>query len=128
MPFICLYRVTRYLTTIQQSSIIAWFLERSIQIISHHCVGILFITNSNYHARVIFPSNGQSQKQHTTQTSRSQLHGTLNYVYLQEYIEKAGSSSTCGTPVFLKRRVAARYRALASIIPGRESFSWNLSF
>ena len=32
------------------------------------------------------------------------------------------------TPVFLNSRAAARYRALASIIPGRERFSWNLSF
>jgi len=30
--------------------------------------------------------------------------------------------------VFLKRRAAAWYLALASIIPGRERFSWNLSF
>jgi len=30
--------------------------------------------------------------------------------------------------VFLNRRAAARYRALASIIPGRERFSWKLSF
>jgi len=30
--------------------------------------------------------------------------------------------------VFLKRRAAARYRTLASIIPGREMFSRNLSF
>jgi len=30
--------------------------------------------------------------------------------------------------VFLERRAAARYRALASIILGRERFSWNLSF
>jgi hypothetical protein len=98
MSFICLHRVTRYRTTIQQYTISAWFLERSIQIISHYCVGILFIKSSNYHARVIFLSNGQSQKQHTAKTSRSQLHGTLDYVYLQEFIEKAGSSSTCGTP------------------------------
>jgi len=27
--------------------------------------------------------------------------------------------------VFLNRRAAARYRALASIIPARERFSWN---
>jgi len=27
--------------------------------------------------------------------------------------------------VFLSRRAAARYRALASIMPGRERFSWN---
>jgi len=31
-------------------------------------------------------------------------------------------------PVFLNRRAAARYRTLTSIIPGRERFSWNLSF
>ena len=30
--------------------------------------------------------------------------------------------------VFLNRRAAARYRSLASIISGRERFSWNLSF
>jgi len=30
--------------------------------------------------------------------------------------------------VFLNRRAAARYRALASIIPGRERFYWDLSF
>ena len=28
--------------------------------------------------------------------------------------------------VFLNRRAAARYRALASSIPGRERFSWNM--
>jgi len=28
-------------------------------------------------------------------------------------------------PVFLNHRAAARYRALESIIPGRERFSWN---
>jgi hypothetical protein len=30
--------------------------------------------------------------------------------------------------MFLNRRAAARYRALASIIPGRDRFSWKLSF
>ena len=35
---------------------------------------------------------------------------------------------TFSRAVFLNRRAAARYRALASIIPGRERFSWNLSF
>jgi len=34
---------------------------------------------------------------------------------------------TCNRAVFPNRRAAARYRALASIIPGRERF-WNLSF
>jgi hypothetical protein len=29
------------------------------------------------------------------------------------------------TAVFLNRRAAARYRALASIIPGHEKFSWK---
>jgi len=29
------------------------------------------------------------------------------------------------SPVFLNRRAAARYRALASVIPGRERFSRN---
>ena len=34
-------------------------------------------------------------------------------------------SYTLCRAVFLNRRFAARYRALASIIPGRERFSWN---
>jgi len=34
-------------------------------------------------------------------------------------------NGTLAKVVFLNRRVAARYRALASIIPGRERFSWN---
>ena len=34
----------------------------------------------------------------------------------------------CFKAVFLNRRAADRYRVLASIIPGRERFSWNLSF
>ena len=38
-----------------------------------------------------------------------------------------GSNPTSPRAVFLNRRVAARYRALASIIPGRERFFWNLS-
>ena len=37
-------------------------------------------------------------------------------------------SSTSSKTVFLNSRVAARYRALAPIIPGREKFSWDLSF
>jgi len=31
-------------------------------------------------------------------------------------------------PVFLNRQAAARYRALAPNIPGRERFNWKLSF
>jgi hypothetical protein len=30
--------------------------------------------------------------------------------------------------LFLNRQATASYRALVSIIPGRERFSWNLSF
>ena len=36
--------------------------------------------------------------------------------------------TVCPETVFLNRRAAARYRVLASIIPGRERFAWNLSF
>jgi len=36
-------------------------------------------------------------------------------------------SWNCNT-VFLNRRAAAQYRAMASIILGCERFSWNLSF
>jgi len=35
--------------------------------------------------------------------------------------------ATLSRPVFLNRQAAARYRALASIIPGLERF-WKLSF
>ena len=31
-------------------------------------------------------------------------------------------------PAFLNRRDTVRYRVLASILPGRERFSWKLSF
>jgi len=45
---------------------------------------------------------------------------------------KPSSGSTSAslhlTPMFLNRQAAARYRALASIIPGHRRFSWNLSF
>jgi len=46
--------------------------------------------------------------------------------------ENEVNSRVCVTPksrtVFLNRRAAARYRALTSNLPGRERFSWNLSF
>jgi hypothetical protein len=38
------------------------------------------------------------------------------------------SSTETSKAAFLNRRAAARYRALASVIPGRKRFSWNLSF
>jgi len=34
----------------------------------------------------------------------------------------------CLKSVFLNCQAVARYRALASVVPGRERFSWNLSF
>jgi len=43
----------------------------------------------------------------------------------RDMIERAYRSSC--KPVFFNRRAAARYRALVSIIPGRERFSWNMS-
>jgi len=46
--------------------------------------------------------------------------------------DKVGEMPKCdnikarqGKAVFLNRRAAAQYRALASIISGRERFSWN---
>jgi len=47
------------------------------------------------------------------------------------YIYLAKNSDLCHLQhklAFLNRRAAARYRALASIIPGRQKFSWKLSF
>ena len=41
--------------------------------------------------------------------------------------QDSGKCASCKA-VFLNRRAATRYRALAWIIPGRERFSWNLSF
>ena len=43
-------------------------------------------------------------------------------------LSKIGEESCSSTAVFVNRRDATRYRALASIIPDRERFSWNLSF
>jgi len=47
---------------------------------------------------------------------------------LRKNYPQAISSKGSSKLVFLNRRTAARYRVLASIIPGRERFSWNLSF
>jgi len=47
----------------------------------------------------------------------------------KEKLDEIGSRANLSPrPVFLNHRAAAGYRALASIIPGRERFSWNLSF
>ena len=58
---------------------------------------------------------------------------TLRLLYRCEELENAlnvrlGGLQSGSTPVFLNRRAAALYQALASIMPGRERFSWNLSF
>jgi len=43
------------------------------------------------------------------------------------YKKYSASRMPCRT-VFLNSRAATRYRVLPSFIPGREGFSWNLSF
>jgi len=45
--------------------------------------------------------------------------------YLNFYFNSKDRPVRYSRPVFLNRRAAARYRALASIIPGRERFCWN---
>jgi hypothetical protein len=45
-------------------------------------------------------------------------------IYLCQQIVVA----TCSKAVFLNRRAAAQFGTAASIIPGREGFSWKLSF
>ena len=61
--------------------------------------------------------------------------GTFNFpqsvVAKGNFLDSIDTSATLFTvfkSVFLNRGAVARYRALASIIPGRERFSWNLSF
>ena len=49
----------------------------------------------------------------------------------QNAISTSRLSHACHMPalvIILNRRAVARYRALASTMPGREKFSWNLSF
>jgi hypothetical protein len=48
---------------------------------------------------------------------------TYLYLYLFSVVLK--HEEVKPTPVFLNRRAAARFPALASIIQGRERFSWN---
>jgi len=50
-----------------------------------------------------------------------------NYFYVTVYIFST-SHGWSARPEFLNLRAAARNRALASIIPGHERFSWNLTF
>ena len=66
--------------------------------------------------------------------SASYLHSNFTAPRYTFFIEtilqplKKTRHSMCYTVVFLNRRVATRYRALASIIPGPETFFWNMSF
>ena len=60
----------------------------------------------------ILPSHNRSHDLHG---------GNLPTIHLF-YLEQEGHT----IPVFLNRRAAARYRVLASIIPGHERFSWNV--
>ena len=55
---------------------------------------------------------------------------TAPYMYIQVCLVSRNTvmSEPCVRAVFLNRRTAARHRAPASIIPGRERFCWNLSF
>jgi len=53
---------------------------------------------------------------------------TVTFRTLCIYLTFTNKADCHPKPVFLNRRAAARYRALASIIPGREKFSRNLSF
>ena len=54
-------------------------------------------------------------------TRRERVHGTYRVGEKSESDSRFG----CLRAAFLNRRAAARYRALASIITGRERFSWN---
>jgi len=62
----------------------------------------------------------RSQLYNTNNTNRGQTTGMVTYITWLAHLWLR--------PVFLNRRAAAWYRALASIIPGHERFSWNLSF
>ena len=66
---------------------------------------------------------------HIYQQFHSTLYGYNKFTFIQisdcVNFFVLPSATLCFGPVFLNRRAAARYRALASIIPGRERFSWN---
>ena len=62
---------------------------------------------------------------------RGDFLGTTYIVYSSDQqlaVRRSCKASECFRLVFLNRRATARYRALVSITPGRERFSWNLSF
>jgi len=48
--------------------------------------------------------------------------------YTSDIWLRTGKISWLFRAVFLNRWAAARYRAQTSIIPGREGFTWNMSF
>jgi len=59
---------------------------------------------------------------------RSQGHYTLSLIDFRFWHTCVKLKNKPTRAVFLNRRAASRYRPLASIIPDREKFSWNLSF
>ena len=83
--------------------------------------------NSGPHT--VWPHQTEQWKRNTNSAylKRRQLASKEKWVS-EQILERAHQLCKLHRPVFLNRRAAARYRALASIIPGRERFSWNFSF
>jgi hypothetical protein len=89
----------------------------------------------------LFHVDGRTDDRHDEASSRFlqlrthlETKGTFDPVHTTKTYDEAGVHShiflvlcylEVSSPVFLNRRAAARYRALASIIPGRERFFWN---
>jgi hypothetical protein len=86
------------------------FTQRSLRRVSNDELCACRNLEGGSHSKALFCSAGQANKK---------IH-----IGLLSPSVKQGSART----VFLNRRAAARYRDLASIIPGRDRFSWNLSF
>jgi len=57
--------------------------------------------------------------------AQQRLHAAESILIIWQLLSKSPAILYFTTAVFLNRRAAARYRALASIILGRERFSWN---
>ena len=93
------------------------YLEKIITRIGHTS-RILWNPNVQYRFRYVMsrvPILSQLHPAHAILLNLCKIHFNIILKY------NPGSSK----PVFLNRRAAARYRALVSIIPGRERFSWN---
>ena len=77
-------------------------------------------TRQDFFGRVI--SSSQRPLPDNTQNSQQ------TDIHAHRIASKGATTQPCFRPVFLNRRAAPQYRALTSIIPGRERFSWNLQF